>query len=291
MARRKIGFYFFIYKKGDLEFPAWEPLLLVCNYLNSLERSNRRKDLDGNKFGFISDFSTEERDIATMLFKSAKHSYRAPLLDRNTVEARENPKTMNEGEQMKTHVVLKNIEGSPAALIESGNNLMTGNNIIDYLNFGLSMYNASITNEDDKLDGFFSLEMIPRDDFREVLNNMSRVTCASIFVDKNILGSSILNFAEPAETMQEDVILQIKAVRKESILDSLYSIVDRFNNNDSNIRRIRIVGRTGNNNETIIDTGFIIKKEYVEVTQNEDTGEYNSIEMFVSIKDLARQFG
>lgn len=291
MAKRKIGFYFILYKKGDMERSAWTPTLTVCKFLSALEKSNRKKDLDGNKFGFISEISTDGDETASILFKSARHSYRAPLLDRNTVEERENPKTMDEGEQMKTHAVLKNIEGSPIALIESGNNLMTGNNIIDYLNWGLSLYNANIDEADEAMDGSFSLEMVPRDDFREVLDSMSRVTCANIFIDKNILGSSVLNFAEPSETMQEDIVLQIKANRKKSILDSLYHIVDKYNSNNSDIRRIRVVGRTGNNNETIIDTGFIVKKEYVEVTQNTDTGEFSSIEMFSAIKKLSSQFG
>ncbi|MDE6269014.1 MAG: hypothetical protein K2M04_08035 [Muribaculaceae bacterium] len=291
MAKRKIGFYFILFKQSGLELPAWNPTLTVCRYLTTLERSIRKKDLDGNKFGFISEISSEEDDVASILFKSARHSYRAPLLDRNTVVERENPKTMDEGEQMKTHVVLKRIDGSPIALIESGNNLMTGNNIVDYLNFGLSIYNADTEDDSEKLHGFFSLEMMPRDDFTEVLNNMSRVTCANIYIDKNILGSSALNFTETYETIQDDVILQIKANRKKSILNSLYHIVDKYNGNQSNIRRIRVVGRIGNNNETIIDTGFIVKKEYVEVSQNDDTGEFSSAEMFQSIKELSNQFG
>lgn len=290
MAKRKIGFYFIFFKKGDLELSAWDPIMTVCNYLTTLEKSIRKKDLEGNKFGFISEVTSEGDDLTSILFKSAKHSYRAPLLDRNTVEERENPKTMDEGEQMKTHIVLKKVDGSPIALIESGNNLMTGKNIIDYLNFGIPIYNSNIE-DGEKLDGVFSLEMMPRDDFREVLESMSRVTCANIFIDKNILGSDVLNYTEPSETIQEDVVLQIKANRKKSILDSLYHIVDKYNGNNSNIRRIRVVGRTDNNNETIIDTGFIVKKEFVEVTQNSDTGEFSSVEMFQSIKELSNQFG
>lgn len=291
MAKRKIGFYYVLFKKGDLELPAWNPILTICNYLTTLEKSIRKKDLEGNKFGFISEITSEEDDLASILFKSAKHSYRAPLLDRNTVEERENPKTMDEGEQMKTHMVLKKVEDSLIALIESGNNLMTGKNIIDYLNFGLSLYNSNMA-DSEKLEGVFSLEMMPRDDFEEVLGSMNRVTCASIFIDKSILGSEMLNYTEPSETMQADVILQIKANRKKSILDSLYHIVDKYNGNSSNIRRIRVIGKTGsNNNETIIDTGFIIKKEYVEVVQNSDTGEFSSVEMFQAIKELSNQFG
>lgn len=44
------------------------------------------------------------------------------------------------------------------------------------------------------------------------------------------------------------------------------------------------------NNESIIDTSFIIKKEYVEVEQNDDTGEFNSASMFAQLKFLAKDF-
>lgn len=290
MAKRKIGFYYIYLKNGELESPSWPPLLSVLNHVMAMSRSDRKRDLDGNKFAFMDTFSRPEENLVTILFKNAKHSYRAPLLNRNTVEERENPKTMDEGEQMKTHIVLKLVEGSIIALIECGNNLMTANNIVDYLDFGLLSLNETLE-EEHKIQGHFTFDMMPRDDFREMLYNMSRVTCASIYYDKTVLGSEAFEFANISESMQDDIVVQLKAKRKKSILDSLYHFVDKHNNGNGRVKRIRVVGRTNNNNETIIDTGFIIKKEFVEVNQNEDTGEFNSLDMFASIKDLSNQFG
>lgn len=290
MAKRKIGFYYIYLKNGELESPSWSPLLSVLNHVMAMSRSDRKRDLDGNKFAFMDTFSRPEENLVTILFKNAKHSYRAPLLNRNTVEERENPKTMDEGEQMKTHIVLKLVEGSIIALIECGNNLMTANNIVDYLDFGLLSLNETLE-EEHKIQGHFAFYMMPRDDFREMLDNMNRVTCASIYYDKAVLGSEAFEFANTSESMQDDIVVQLKAKRKKSILDSLYHFVDKHNNGNGRVKRIRVVGRTNNNNETIIDTGFIIKKEFVEVNQNDDTGEFNSLDMFASIKDLSNQFG
>ena len=39
---------------------------------------------------------------------------------------------------------------------------------------------------------------------------------------------------------------------------------------------MRVKGILPNNNESIIDTSFIIKKEYIDAQQNEDTGEINT---------------
>lgn len=196
MAKRKIGFYYIYLKNGELEIPSWSPLLSVLNHVMTMSRSDRKRDLDGNKFAFMDTFSRPEEKLLTILFKNAKHSYRAPLLNRNTVEERENPKTMDEGEQMKTHIVLKLVEGSIIALIECGNNLMTANNIVDYLDFGLCSLNESLEDEE-KIQGHFAFDMMPRDDFREMLGNMSRVTCASIYYDKAVLGSEAFEFAMP----------------------------------------------------------------------------------------------
>lgn len=65
---------------------------------------------------------------------------------------------------------------------------------------------------------------------------------------------------------------------------------DRANGANSEIRRIRVKGKLPNNNEGIIDTGFIIKKEYVDAQQNEDTGEYNTAYMFSQLVSLSRDY-
>ena len=49
-------------------------------------------------------------------------------------------------------------------------------------------------------------------------------------------------------------------------------------------------GKLSNENEGIIDTGRIIKKEYVDAQQNEDTGEFDSIYMFAQLSLLSQDF-
>ena len=106
MAKRKIGFYYLFFKRDDVEMPIEANLLNVLAFLGLKSRVERKQDISNDRFAFLDSYShntTQENDLLELLFKSAKHSYRAPLLDKNTVEERENPKTMAEGEQMKTH--------------------------------------------------------------------------------------------------------------------------------------------------------------------------------------------
>ncbi len=263
-------------------------LLALLSYISALPKIQRKYNLTKDKFCFIESFSFEDNSqCVELLFKSAKHSYRAPLLDKNTVEARENPKRIEEGEQIKTHVLLKFVENNAIAFLETGLNLMTMSNIVEYLNSFVAPYNNSAEEE---IVGRYSFDMMPRDDFREVLDSMSRVVCAELFINKSLLGSDALNFCNITEDIQENMVLSLKSEKKKSIKNSLYQVISHFSGANSKINRIRVRGKMPNNNDGIIDTSFIVKKEYIEVEQNEDTGEFNTPSMFAQLKFLANDF-
>ena len=291
MANRKIGFYFLSLRQRDFEFPIKYNLIQLLNYLQERTRLERKQDIGGDKIVFL-DSCTQEGDdnLLKLLFKNAKHSYRAPLINKNTVEERENPKKIDEGEQMKTHALVKFKDGDAILFLETGGGMLSYHGFAEYLNRMLALYNGQFTNDEGKILGHFCIDMIPRDDFREVLNSMNRVSCATIFTDKRILGSEALNYSEPSEELKEEVVIELKAKRGRNIMQHIYDCLDRANGANSEIRRIRVKGKLPNNNEGIIDTGFIIKKEYVDAQQNEDTGEYNTAYMFSQLVSLSRDY-
>ena len=95
---------------------------------------------------------------------------------------------------MKTHALIKYKDDDAILFLETGSNMLTCANIVEYLNKMLSHYNAQFSIEERKIQGRFDFNMIPCDNFREVLNKMNRVVCAEVYIDKQILGSDILNF-------------------------------------------------------------------------------------------------
>lgn len=292
MQKRKISFNWLHLSKKVNEEEVFENVEnILPTFLENicqLDRVQRKYDLTRDKFCFIESCSFDvSTHCAELLFKSAKHSYRAPLIDKNTVEERDNPKRIEEGEQVKTHLLLKFIEDDAVVFLETGLNLMTMSNIVEYLNSFLISYNNA---NDEIIEGQFTFDMIARDDFLEVLDSMTRVVCAEIFVDKTLLGSDALNFSNITEDVQENMILTLKSEKKKSIKQTLCQIVHFFNGNQSQINRIRVKGKMPNNNDSIIDTAFIVKKEYVEVEQNEDTGEFNTSDMFAQLRFLANDF-
>ena len=294
MAKRKISYNYLFLKMGEFEQPIENALSTILNYIISKEKVDRKQDVNNEKIAFLDNINydtTSEYHTMQILFKSAKHSYRAPLLDKNTVESRENPKTMSEGEQMKTHVLVKFKDGDAIIFFFFFSNMLTCGNIVNYLNQALLSYNSQFREDDEqRLLGKFSFEMIARDDFQEILQGMDRVLCAEIFIDKSVLGSEVLNFSNSAEQVKENILLTIKAERKKSIKETLYDIIDKYNSAQSKIRRIRITGKNTNGNASIIDTDFIVKKEFIEVQQDSDTGEYISANVFSQLLALSNEY-
>ena len=289
MTKRKIGFYYLHYRNGDEVLGVESGLVRLLQYINAQSNRAKKQDISDDRICFLDIFEyNEDSCLLKMLFKSAKHSYRAPLLNRNTVEARDNPKTMEEGEQVKTHLLIKFVNGDAIVFLETGRNVLTLKIITDYLNTFISIFNNA--HRRDRIEGAFCFDMIPRDDFREVLDNMERVLCAEVFIDKQVLGSDALNFSERIEHVQDNIILEIKTERRETIKHTIYDIFSKLTGGPSVIRRIRVKGKTSDTNESIIDTSFINKKEYIDAQQNEDTGEYNTAYMFSQLELLSQDF-
>ena len=284
--KKKIGFYYLVLKDGDLELSAHDVLIRLFDFLTYKTRLERKLDIAKDKIVFL-DTCTSDRvkALLKLRFKSAEHSYRAPLINKNTVKERDNPKMIEEGEQIKTHALIKFKDSCAFLFLETGSGVLTSNNLKEYLNQMLVLYNTE--HSDDELVGHFSLQMIPCENFREVLQSMTRVSCAEIYTEKQILGSDALNFSDPTDELREEVVVSIKAERKKSIERFIYRLLDKFSGGESVIRRIRVKGKMSNNNDSIIDTGFLLKKEYVDVLQDDETGQLKSANMFSKLVELS----
>lgn len=288
MAQRKVGFFYLHSVNGEVNLDVQENLLRLLSFIDRLTNTQKKRDITRDKICFLDSYDYNENNhIVKILFKSAIHSYRAPLLNRNTIELRENPKTIEEGEQVKTHLLVKYVNGNAIVFLETGRGLLTLKTIVDYLNIFVLLHN---NNNDDPICGRFTLDIIPRDDFREVLQNMDRVLLAQVYTDKQILGSDSLNFSDRTENVQEDIVIELKTKRQQSIKSVLYDILSKMNGNREDIKRVRIKGKMPNNTDCMIDTDFLIKKEYIEVVQNEETGEYHTVDMFNQLELLSNSF-
>jgi hypothetical protein len=286
MAKRKIGYYVLSLKEGDFELDTKTGLTSLLDYIRPLPKIQRKCDLSTEKIAYFDSVSSITDDTISILVKNARHGYRAPLIDRNTVEVRDNPKTINEGEQMKTHIVIKFTGFDTICLVETGLNMLTCNDLVIYLNSMTAKYNE---NNDDthQIRGRFCIEMVMREDFDIALENLNRAACAEIYVDKRILGEDVLNFSNRTETIKDSIVMKVGTTKGNSAKEFARDVLRKMNDANAVVKRVRIKGLSNSGAETIIDTNSFCKKDSVDVHRNSDTGEYDSREMFTKLKLLA----
>jgi hypothetical protein len=110
-----------------------------------------------------------------------------------------------------------------------------------------------------------------------------------MYIEKRVLGDEMLNFSNRIEVIKDEIELKINAKRGQSVKNTVYDFFHHFNGNNSVIRRIRVRGESETNIGSVIDTNFWGKKDTITVSQNADTGEYDSNEMFSRLLELANQ--
>lgn len=276
MAKHQIAYYILEYKLVDNTIGNLPEMVnRVLAHINGLQKMQRKRNDFSNpdKFTYLSE-SASENNITTIVFKSASHSYSAPLIDKNTLDDRPNPKRMEEGEQVKTHIVIDTNSGYVTKdTMQRG---IAINNVVSYLNSFLPF-------EGNEIEGRFEYHDVPSDTFREEINQLDRVTLAEITTDKQILGSPALGYNGRMEEVQEDISITLKSHRGGSIKSQvLQMILPSLNNN--RIRRVRIKGKDEFGNGRTLDSLNLLKKTYVDVEKNDLTGEYDSVSMFAELK-------
>ena len=287
MAQRRVSYYSISIENPPQDFSYEDFIRTLLNFIGNQALVNRKQDMGDDRFCFLAAKSHDPgQHIARGIFKSAKHSYRAPLINRNTLNERDNPKTMEEGEVFKTHFVMKCCQDEILAVIESAMNLLSVKAIIDYLNLFIRKYD--LAHPEDPTGIQLKYEIVPEDDFAQALANMDRVKAATVYFHKQILGSEALGFSRELDDVQEEVELTLKAKRNQSITQQIVSALGRLNGGQSQITKIRVKGSI-ENVESVIDTSVIVKKTYIDVPKNAETGEYESATMLARMGELASE--
>lgn len=281
---RKIGFYYLTISNDEIE--PISALNRVLEYINNLDKVNRKITISGKKFGLLDNInSNNQRTKHKLIFKSATHSFRPPLIDKNTVDERESPKTIDEGEIQKTHLIAKAINNDIIIVLEKAQSGLSMKQVVKYLN------NFVMGLELDQEDNFnFKYEIIAKDDFLEEINGLERVVSADVYVEKQVLGGDALRFSDRTETVQHEIVVSVKAERMNSIKEFVRDAFSLLNNGERSVTRISLVGRNDENNIIKINTDLIERQEYINPTINEVTGEILSSEIFVEMNSVIQNF-
>jgi hypothetical protein len=277
---RKIGFYYFTV--NDAEMDLHDCFVNTLNVIEQLSNLDRKRTIVGNKFGYldtIASFNNNRRH--QLVFKSATNNFRPPLLDKDTVNERDSPKSITEGETHKTHLVSKMVNGDLIVILESYRDGLTIRQVVNYLN----SFSSDIENP-----YHFHAEMILKDDFLEELNGLERVVSAEIYVDKQLLGSETLNFSERINPVKHEVVLSVKALNRDNIVDFARDLYGKFTGGRQEIRRIRLKGKSEDNSVVILNTDRIERQEYVHPGIDGNTGEIITDELLEAMEGIMFNF-
>ena len=279
--KRKIGFYYLTVNNGRLK----DSFELLIDSILQKDKTERIYDLGNNRFCFLESY-VRDRNLAKIIIKNAKHSYRPNLLHRNTLIERENPKEYQEGDSEKAHLAIKvnDNDDSICFILDKHSGGITVKQLISYFNYfcnNIQLDNTSLR---------FGYEIVVKEDFLSEIENLNRVICAEILTDKQILGSEALNYSNRLNQVKHDITITVRAKKQNSIAEFATDIFTLFNGGEQRISKIRIIGRNDDNNEVVLKTDFIERIEFIMAEFNELTGELSSSDVFNEMYTILEGF-
>lgn len=266
------------------EYPFFEIKDLIT-HISKLKRKEKNYELRGYKTCSLmfKTITKEDPDIITGAFKSAQYRYRPDLWDTQEDTERPSPKKLNEGEIEKTHFAVK-ITGEEVFLVlEINGNGITIGNIISYLTEKNKQYLHSVGK---KQSFTIQYAKVGRGDFLQALKKLNRSQIVEVSLNKSLIGSNGLKFSNRTQSVQRTVTLILKAERGESITETAIDVFNLFNGQKikDSISKVRIHGKDEDNDQTILDTSFMEKIEFANVSRNTTKGEVQTAEMLTFLK-------
>lgn len=273
----------------DIEETPFYEVREALEYVSKLSKKKRFYDLKNDKFCFLDTF-TKDRSYCSGFFKSARNEFRPNLINKVTGNERKNPKEKTEGDIEKTHFVIRidRANNEVYLFLEHNHHGIGIQSVVNYIKKFSREY-AEKENTSSRFSIFY--QMIARNNFLTELEKFERTKIAEIHVDKRILGNKFLNFSNRTVTIQQDVMLKVKAERKEDIRNFVVDTYNKFSRNkNESISKIRIYGQDENGNETSIDTSFMGAVDFIPAKLDDDTGEAITQDLLKDIRRLANSF-
>jgi hypothetical protein len=204
-----------------------------------------------NKFILLDCFQGDH-PIYTGYFKSAKYNHRPPLISKLTLEERENPKLMEEGEAEKTHFGMLFRRDDIILVLESKGGGIRIGPLVRYLDLWVP--------ENTRID----YELFAGPEFLSRLRDMARATEIDVFTSTEI-ASQTFNIDRPLPDVRDEVMITFKAKKRRSIRTPAQYLYRQLFQTNSVATRIRVYGKSENRDDVIIDTEKLTDSEYLEL--------------------------
>ncbi len=218
-----------------------------------------------------------------IVFKSCKYNHSPDYMSSRDGSERISDKRLDEGDKELTHMCMR-IDGHEAyTIFEERRNGVTIGGVISYFNRHLKdfLHARGITD-----DFYLWAGVVPPDDFITALSNATRISAADIYVDKAVLGSGYLNLMELDASSQNDLVMTLKTVPRQSLPKrAMQGLFRRISTEGTVVNRIRLYGKDINGMNTMIDS--LHQKKVDEVSVNLlQNGVVDTYSIFAKIEEI-----
>lgn len=292
-SQRKVGFFYLTLiprRNSKKTVSTCEYIQTLFRFINAQSKKARKVNLNKEKFCFIESHENSiTPNTVKIVFKSARHSYRSPLVDKRTLNERKNPKSMDEGERTKTHCVINYnrdvLNGTDEVLLimERSREGLSAAQFVIYLKQMIIYYEKTKLKN---LSHTVNYQIVAKDNFEEELERLKRVKIATLHVSKKILGSESLNYSNKIVNVQDYLVMNVKAEKGKTIKEIAKDFLAKFISEGEEISKLRIEGTNNDDNDVILNTDLLAKREFITVDVDEDTGEVNSNSCFPELELL-----
>ena len=206
-----------------------------------------------------------------------KYKYRPNLINIQQRTERPSPKTDDEGDKEKTHLLIYN----NTIAYEQRRNGTAVSVFSQFLNQAWNQIGAAV----DADIRTIVLKQVIDTDFLTKIRNANKVKNAKFIVNSSLVGSSFFNFNED-NGVQDEVVLEIKAKRRHSIdKTSFIDKLERVLAEGETIKKVTVDIYDEDDNHRIINTEEFSKQITINVRKNE-YGEIDSEDIFMKLREL-----
>lgn len=246
---RKIGNYaIWTEKGGEKFFDKTEFMNYLCKMLQ-MEGEKRVVRIEEINLAIdIESFNENTKKNIEIVFKSCKYNHSPNYMSSKNGAERKSEKALIEGEKEITHMLIKTSSTEESqdevdVAFEERRSGVSFANVIKYLNINLDKLQK---NEKQKV--VLKYAYIPSIDFLESLDGGQKMVGADLFVKRKKLGSEFLNLVDDIETVENYIVIYVKAKRDGNLIKE--QINNKFRNakttKNRKIKRIRLYGKDDN---------------------------------------------
>lgn len=241
----------------------------MCNHLEKLDKKLRKKDFEkAKKIVYLDKQEYDKsKSIMYLCFKSARYAKSREVINTETLESRGVLKRAKDGDEEKTHIVIKfKMDDTAICIFEKNSDGIGVGQLFDYLNDRLIKYHNV---KGDNVYYSITHAHIVSKEFLEALDKVKRIKGVTLTIRQQDLSVSESKAFAGGDDLAEDVDLYFKpsskgkSIRSNTVKD-FYKL---YNTKDRKVKRITVKADDKSDSAIVFDTEKIKEKEIVEIEE------------------------